>query len=269
VARGFERFSCEILELAAEHVAVVKPQVAFFEQYGVPGLQALQTVMRKARQLGLLVIADAKRGDIGTTAEAYAAGWLAGEDPEAAAWPADALTINPYLGGDTLEPFASLARDRGAGLYVLVRTSNPGAAEFQDRLTEGTRMYAAVASAVVRVSEKYRRDEDSYGDVGAVVGATWPEQLQELRALMPRVPLLVPGYGSQGGTSADAAGAFAEDGLGAVVNSSRGINFAWRRPGYQEQFGEGRWREAVAASIGEMIADLAENTAAGELKKRS
>ncbi|MFN5287925.1 MAG: orotidine-5'-phosphate decarboxylase [Planctomyces sp.] len=268
VARGFERFSCEILELAAEHVAVVKPQVAFFEQYGVPGLQALQTVMRKARELGLLVIADAKRGDIGTTAEAYAAGWLAGEDPEAAAWPADALTINPYLGGDTLEPFASLARDRGAGLYVLVRTSNPGAAEFQDRLTDGTRMYAAVASAVVRVSEKYLGDDEDYGDVGAVVGATWPEQLQELRALMPRVPLLVPGYGSQGGTSADAAGAFAADGLGAVVNSSRGINFAWRRPGYQERFGEGKWREAVAASIQEMIADLAENTAAGELRKQ-
>jgi orotidine-5'-phosphate decarboxylase len=129
-------------------------------------------------------------------------------------------------------------------------------------------MYAAVASAVVRVSEKYRGDDEDYGDVGAVVGATWPEQLQELRALMPRVPLLVPGYGSQGGTSADAAGAFAADGLGAVVNSSRGINFAWRRPGYQERFGEGKWREAVAASIQEMIADLAENTAAGELRKQ-
>lgn len=267
VARGFERFCCEILELAARHVAVVKPQVAFFEQYGVPGMQALQNVMRKARALGLLVIADAKRGDIGTTAEAYAAGWLAGEDPDAATWPADALTINPYLGGDTLEPFASLARDRRAGLYVLVRTSNPGAAEFQDRLTDGAPLYQAVAAAVVRVSEKYRQDGADYGDVGAVTGATWPQQLQELRSLMPRVSLLVPGYGSQGGTSADAAGAFHSDGLGAVVNSSRGINFAWRRPGYQERFGEAKWRDAVAESIQEMIADLAENTAAGALKQ--
>lgn len=266
IARGFERFSLEILEIAAPHVAVVKPQVAFFEQHGVAGMQALQTVMRAARKLGLLVIADAKRGDIGTTAEAYAAGWLAGADPDAAAWPADALTVNPYLGGDTLEPFASLAQQRGAGLYVLVRTSNPGAAEFQDRLTEGTSMYTAVALAVARAADKYRAEGEDYGSVGAVVGATWPQQLQELRALMPRVPLLVPGYGSQGGTSADAAAAFAADGLGAVVNSSRGINFAWRRPGYQEKFGEGKWREAVAESIQEMIADLAEHTAAGVLR---
>lgn len=267
IARGYEQFSCELLDIVAPHVAAVKPQVAFFEQHGIPGLQALHAVMTYARKLGLIVIADAKRGDIGTTAEAYAEGWLAGEDPDAAAWPADALTINPYLGTDSLEPFVNIAAKRGAGLYVLVRTSNKGAAEFQDRVAEGRPMYETVAQAVGRLSDSTRSDGDLYGCVGAVVGATWPQQLRQLRDVMPSVPLLVPGYGTQGGTSADAAAAFHENGLGAVVNSSRGINFAWRREPYASTFGEGRWREAVAESVHEMIRDLAANTPAGMLNQ--
>ena len=264
-AYAFEAFSKQLIDIVSPLVPAVKPQVAFFEQLGVPGFAALHSVMQYARQSGLIVIADAKRSDIGSTAEAYAEAWLAGEDSNAAAWPADALTINPYLGTDSLQPFVDLAPRRGAGLYVLVRTSNPGAAEFQHRVTDGQPLYATVADTVQRLSESTRDADQTFGCVGAVVGATWPTQLQELRQQMPAVPLLIPGYGAQGATSSDTAGAFNPDGLGALVNSSRGINFAWRRKPFSEQFGEGRWQDAVEAATREMISDLAMNTPAAAL----
>lgn len=264
-AYGFEAFSKQLIDVVSPLVPAIKPQVAFFEQLGVPGFQALHSVMQYARKAGLIVIADAKRGDIGTTAEAYADAWLAGEDPDSAAWPSDALTINPYLGTDSLEPFVRLASRRGAGLYVLVRTSNPGAAEFQDRVCDGQPLYCTVAATVQQLSESTKVSNQAFGCVGAVVGATWPTQLEELRRRMPAVPLLIPGYGAQGGTSADTAGAFNTDGLGAVVNSSRGINFAWQRKPYAEQYGEARWQDAVEAATRDMIADLAKNTPASAL----
>lgn len=266
MAKAFLEFSFELLNLVAPLVPAVKPQAAFFEQLGLPGLAALHAVMSAARKLGLIVIADAKRGDIGSTAEAYADGWLAGADPDAAAWPADALTINPWLGADSLQPFVDVAAKRGAGLYVLVRTSNPGAAQFQDRTSDGIPLYQTVADVVTQLSASTRIADDAWGSVGAVVGATWPAQLTSLRATMPGVPFLVPGYGAQGGTSADTAGAFTSDGFGAIVNSSRGINFAWRRKPFSEQFGEQRWQEAVVAAVHEMIADLATNTPAANLQ---
>ncbi|MFM7059494.1 MAG: orotidine-5'-phosphate decarboxylase [Planctomycetota bacterium] len=266
MAKAFLEFSFELLNLVAPLVPAVKPQVAFFEQLGLPGLAALQAVMSTARRLGLIVIADAKRGDIGSTAEAYADGWLAGNNPDAAAWPADALTINPWLGTDSLQPFVDMASRRGAGLYVLVRTSNPGAAQFQDRSSDGTALYQTVADVVTELNTTTRSTDDAWGSVGAVVGATWPAQLTALRAQMPHVPFLVPGYGAQGGTSADTAGAFTPDGLGALVNSSRGINFAWRRKPFAEQFGEQHWQDAVVAAVHEMIADLAANTPAASLQ---
>lgn len=264
-ARAFEVFSKELIDIVAPLVPAIKPQVAFFEQLGVSGFQALHSVMKYARQAGLMVIADAKRGDIGSTAEAYADAWLAGDDPNAAAWPADALTVNPYLGIDSLQPFVDLARRRGAGLYVLVRTSNPGAADFQDRICDGQPLFEIVARMIQQLSETTREADKAFGCVGAVVGATWPTQLQQLRNQMPAVPLLIPGYGAQGGTSSDTAGAFNSDGLGAVVNSSRGINFAWQRKPYSEQFGEARWQDAVAAATRDMIADLARHTPAGRI----
>ncbi|MEY3458302.1 MAG: orotidine-5-phosphate decarboxylase [Planctomycetota bacterium] len=266
MAKAFLEFSFELLQLVAPFVPAVKPQAAFFEQLGLPGLAALHAVMSTARKLGLIVIADAKRGDIGSTAEAYADGWLAGTDPDAAAWPADALTINPWLGADSLQPFVDIAARRGAGLYVLVRTSNPGAAQLQDRIADHTPLYQTAAALVGQLNEPTRPGGNGWGCVGAVVGATWPTQLTELRAQIPGVPFLVPGYGAQGGSSADTAGAFAADGLGALVNSSRGINFAWRRKPFSEQFGETHWRDAVVAAVHEMIADLAANTPAGKLK---
>ncbi|MEX0727197.1 MAG: orotidine-5'-phosphate decarboxylase [Planctomycetaceae bacterium] len=255
VATAFEEFCCRIIDVAAPLVPAVKPQAAFFEEWGPPGCIVLQRVMQHARRAGLLVICDAKRGDIGTTAEAYARGYIAGDDPQAAPWGADALTVNPYLGRDTLEPFIKGAHERGGGVYVLVRTSNPGAGSFQDRVTDGVPHYRYVAQVVEELSSSLRGDDD-YGCVGAVVGATYPAELAELRDVMPHVPLLVPGYGSQGGTAADVAAAFDAQGLGALVNNSRGINFAFRQEPYRSQFSPDEWELAVAAATQKMIAEL-------------
>jgi orotidine-5'-phosphate decarboxylase len=255
-AAAFEEFCVRIIDVVAPLVPAVKPQTAFFEEHGPDGCLALARVLRYARAQGLIAICDAKRGDIGSTAEAYARAYLAGEDPHAAPWAADALTVNPYLGSDTLEPFVQVARERGAGVYVLVRTSNPGARLFQDRSTNGETVYQAVAAAVEQFASQ-AVDNDGYGCVGAVVGATYPAELVELRRRMPHAPLLVPGYGSQGGTSADVAGAFDRHGLGAVVNNSRGINFAYRSGPFANQFPPQQWEAAVEAATKQMIADLA------------
>jgi orotidine-5'-phosphate decarboxylase len=255
-AAAFEEFSLRILDVVADLVPVVKPQAAFFEELGPAGMLALARVNRAARAKGLVVICDAKRGDIGTTAEAYARGYLAGADPEAAPWAADALTVNPYLGRDTLEPFLKVAKERGGGLYVLVRTSNPQSGTFQDPVTDGRTIYERVADLVEEWSAGLAGD-DGYGLVGAVVGATYPQELVALRARMPHVPILVPGYGAQGGTARDVAAAFDARGLGAVVNSSRGIIFAHSRPEFRERFGPDRWEDAVRLAVEEMRADLA------------
>ncbi|MEQ9408822.1 MAG: orotidine-5'-phosphate decarboxylase [Fuerstiella sp.] len=254
-ARGFEQFCREIIDIVAPLVAAVKPQVAFFEQLGPAGMTALQAVMQHARAAGLMVIADAKRGDIGSTAQAYADAWLAGEDPGRAPYPADALTVNAYLGTDTLQPFVDAAVERAAGIYVLVRTSNPGATAFQDRTENGLKLFETVADTVQSLNTRYW-PELSYGSIGAVVGATWPEELTALRSRMPGTPLLVPGYGSQGGSAADVAGAFDSDGHGALINSSRAINFAWRQAPYAESLAPEKWRDAIEAATRTMIADL-------------
>jgi orotidine-5'-phosphate decarboxylase len=255
-AAAFEEFCVRIIDVVAPLVPAVKPQAAFFEEHGPDGCLALNRVIRYARAQGLIVICDAKRGDIGTTAEAYARAYLAGEDPAAAPWGADALTVNPYLGRDTLEPFVKVATERGAGVYVLVRTSNPGAGTFQDRTSDGQTVYQTVADIVESLSST-TADADGFGCVGAVVGATYPTELVELRARMPHVPLLIPGYGSQGGTAADVMAAFRPDGLGALVNNSRGINFAYRSGPFAQEFGPRRWEAAVEAATKQMIADLA------------
>ena len=256
-ASAFEEFCFRIIDVVAPLVPAVKPQAAFFEELGPAGMAVLERVIRRAREAGLIVICDAKRGDIGSTAEAYARAYLAGEDPNAAVWAADALTVNPYLGRDTLEPFVQVAQERGAGIYVLVRTSNPEAGTFQDRQTEGVPVYRAVAD-VVEAFAASTANSTEFGPIGAVVGATYPAELAELRAAMPHAPLLVPGYGSQGAGAADVTAAFTKEGLGALVNNSRGINFAHERAPYAEQFGPERWEEAVLAATRQMIADLNE-----------
>jgi orotidine-5'-phosphate decarboxylase len=225
VAAAFEEFSLRVLDVVAPLVPVVKPQSAFFEMCGPAGMAALQRVLRRSHELGLLTILDAKRNDIASTAEAYADAAFAGvlfEGQRRPVWDADALTVNPYLGRDAVEPFLKSARRDGRGVFVLVRTSNPGAGQFQDLEADGRPVYRHVAEAVARWGAE-NAGACGLGDVGAVVGATHPAELVELRRLLPNVWFLIPGYGAQGGTAADAAGGFRSDGLGAVINSSRGI----------------------------------------------
>jgi orotidine-5'-phosphate decarboxylase len=263
-AWAFEVFCRRVIDIVAPWVPAVKPQTACFELCGSSGGDALCRVMQHARQAGLLVIADGKRGDIGISAEAYAEGWLAGEDPLAAPWPADALTVNPYLGPDTLRPFVETAEARGAGVYVLVRTSNPESGAVQELVGEGRSVAQHVAAEVQRLSEA-TLSGGPYGCVGAVVGATYPEELSQLRTLMPASPLLIPGYGAQGGAGRDTAAAFDEHGLGALVNNSRGVIYACERPEYRDRFRPGDWEQAIEAAVQDFIADLATATPAGRL----
>ena len=238
----------------ADLVPAVKPQSAFFEELGVPGMTTLSRIIAHARAAGLVVILDAKRGDIGSTAGAYARGLLGGADPPRPDM-ADALTVNPFLGPDTLDPFVAVARERGAGLYVLCKTSNPGSGAFQGVMQDGRSVTDRVAAEIERLAGE-AVGKSGYGCVGAVVGATYPAELAALRSAMPHAPLLVPGYGSQGGTAADVAGAFNASGAGALVNSSRAVNFAFGREPYASEFGPARWRAASAAAARAMVEDL-------------
>jgi orotidine-5'-phosphate decarboxylase len=217
-AAAFEAFGKRILELVEPFAGVVKPQSAFFEQYGPAGLAAQGAILRHAKAMGFVTILDAKRGDIASTATAYA------DAAFGPVWDADSLTINPYLGLDAVEPFLSAAKSAGRGVFVLVRTSNPGAGLFQNLVCDGKPVYRHVADAVVEWNDG-TVGECGLGDVGAVVGATHPRELAELRGVMPKVWFLVPGYGAQGGAAADVKAAYRPDGLGVVVNSSRGVTF--------------------------------------------
>jgi orotidine-5'-phosphate decarboxylase len=215
---AFGQFGRKVLELIRPFVGIVKPQSAFFELAGTPGFDALRMLLEEAKLLGYVTILDAKRGDIASTADAYA---QAAFGP---VWNADSLTINPYLGRDAVEPFLAAAKAARRGVFVLVRTSNPGAGLFQDLLCDGRPLYRHVADEVVKWNAGTIGSSD-LGDVGAVVGATHPRELAELRAVMPKLWLLVPGYGAQGATAADVKAAYLPTGLGAVVNSSRGVTF--------------------------------------------
>lgn len=251
VAAAFEAFSLRILDLVAQRVPVVKPQSAFFEACGPAGMGVLQRVIRRARDLGLIVILDSKRGDIASTATAYADAAFAGpliDGKRMPVWDADAVTVNPYLGRDAVEPFLASAHDAGRGVFVLVRTSNPGAGLFQDLEPGGRTVYRHVAAAVAEWNRP-SVGPSGLGDVGAVVGATHPAELAELRSALPQCWLLVPGYGAQGSTARDAAGAFRPDGLGAVVNSSRGITFPFHPD-------DPNWERAVSAATERAIQEL-------------
>lgn len=249
-AAAYLAFCRGVIDVVAPLVAAVKPQAAFFEQLGPAGMRALAEVIAHARQQGLLVVLDGKRNDIGTTAAAYAEGYLGAES----AWQADALTVSPYLGDDSLTPFVEVAERRAAGIYVLVKTSNPGGRKFQDLVAEGQTIYRHVAEHV-EGQARQTRGACGYGIVGAVVGATYPAQLEELRAAMPSTWFLVPGFGSQGGSAADVAPAFDSRGLGAIINNSRAIIFAHARREFAH-FGAARWQDAVAAATREMIDQL-------------
>ncbi len=259
LAHVFSTFCKGVIDVVAPLVPIVKPQLACFEALGPHGMMALAEVIAHAHAAGLLVLADGKRGDIGSTAEAYAAGWLAGP------WAADALTINPYLGLDSMEPFVTTAAHRGAGIFVLVKTSNPGSKDYQDLTSDGRTIYEHVASGVEALAARTAAG-GPYGAVGAVVGATWPKQLDDLRAAMPHAWILVPGFGRQGGRAADVRGAFHANGLGALVVSARDVIFAHSRPDMNHGLTDGQWQTAVERACRDMIDRLAADTPAAKLR---
>ncbi|MEM7164331.1 MAG: orotidine-5'-phosphate decarboxylase [Planctomycetota bacterium] len=231
-------FSRAVIDAVRNDVAAVKPQVAFFERFGWRGWRALQGCVEHAAKAGVPVILDAKRGDIGSTATAYADALL-GDRPETPGPYVDALTVNPYLGEDSLEPFLERAVAGGRGLFILARTSNPGAGDFQDRRSADEPLYLGVARAVTRWSRPYV-SASGYGPLGLVSGATYPEELAQIRAAAPHSFLLVPGLGAQGGKAEDLKAAFDQDGVGALPSSSRGVIYAYsQRP-------EVPWQEAIA-----------------------
>lgn len=255
IVQSVETFCLAIIDAVADLVPAVKPQAAFFEELGPPGMVALHKTVRYANQRGLLVIMDAKRGDIGTTAAAYANAYLGSGAPGSSAyspWGADALTINPYLGADTLEPFTQRCATSGSGVFVLVKTSNPGSSFFQDqRLEDGRTISEKIADYVESLSYSTRGDL-GYGDIGAVVGATYPKELQAMRQRMPSAWILIPGYGAQGGSAQDVKLGLDSRGLGAIVNSSRGIIFAYEQPKYQAT----QWTTSVRNATLDMIEAL-------------
>ncbi len=260
-AAALGAFGTEVVDLVAQRVPAVKFQAAYYEAYGPDGLAALHANAAHARSRGLIVLIDGKRNDIGSTAEAYARAYL-GPEP---AWDADALTVNPYLGSNGISPFVAAATAAGKGIFVLVRTSNPSAGEFQDLVADGRPLYRHVAEHLARWALPVRGGS-GYSLLGAVVGATYPAELAELRSALPGVLFLVPGYGSQGGTAADVAAAFDADGLGALVNNSRGLTFAYKKPELRARFGDD-WQAAIDHALSAMIADLATNTPAGRLQR--
>ena len=238
------RFCCGIVDAVAPYAVAVKPQLAFFEALGADGIRALEEVCAYARNAELLVVVDGKRGDIGSTARAYAAAYLEGEPPLG-----DALTVNAFLGRESLDPFLAACRRSGAGLFVLVKTSNPGGADVQDlTLSDGRKLWMQLASFVDDWSSELV-GENGLSSVGAVVGATFPREVGEARRLMPRSILLLPGIGEQGGTAADVARAFASGPASAIVSASRSVIYAYRA-------GSGDWRASAGAEAARLRGDV-------------
>lgn len=242
-------FCLEVIGAVAGVVPAVKPQIAHFERYGSAGVAMYEAVVSAAREAGLIVIGDVKRGDIGSTAAQYAAGHLGRADGP------DAITVNGYFGADGLAPFVEAARDRGKGLFVLVRTSNPSARQVQDFAdANGTTVFQHAAECVAEIgTAEGLLGHSGYSCVGAVVGATYPDEARLLRKAMPRQLFLVPGYGAQGATAADCAASFDESGRGAIVNASRSVIYAFQR----DEFAGMEWTAAVRAAAEAFAADIA------------
>ncbi len=236
-AHAILRFNRELIDAICDIVPAVKPQSAYYEMYGIPGIKVLHKTIQYAKQKGLYVITDAKRNDIGSTAAAYAAAYLGNtvvETQQIEAFSSDAVTVNPYLGTDGMQPFIEMCNEHQKSIFTLVKTSNPSSGELQDLLVEGEPIYSRVANLVDKWGQQ-SIGKYGYNNVGAVVGATYPEQAAMLRKQMPNTYFLVPGYGAQGGTADDVVPCFNADRLGAIVNSSRGIMCAYMKNGYDEK----------------------------------
>ena len=255
-AQAIWQFNKEIVDATWDLIPAVKPQIAMYEQFGLPGLAAFKKTVDYCHEKGLVVIGDIKRGDIGSTSEAYAVGHLGKVQVGSKAYygfDEDFVTVNPYLGSDGVKPFIKVCKEEKKGLFILVKTSNPSSGEFQDQLVNGRPLYELVGEKVARWGEEHMGEKYSY--IGAVVGATYPEMGKVLRKLMPKTFILVPGYGAQGGKGADLVHFFNEDGLGAIVNSSRGIIAAYKQEAYS-RFGEESFADASRQAVIDMTADI-------------
>ena len=248
----------EIVDKTYDLIPAVKPQIAMYEQFGIPGLAAFKKTVDYCKEKGLVVIGDIKRGDIGSTSAAYAVGHIGKVQVGSrsyAPFDEDFVTVNPYLGSDGVNPFIDVCKEEKKGLFILVKTSNPSSGEFQDQLIDGRPLYELVGEKVAQWGEGCMGDEYSY--IGAVVGATYPEMGKVLRKIMPKSYILVPGYGAQGGQGKDLVHFFNEDGLGAIVNSSRGIIAAYKQEKYA-RFGAENFGDASRAAVEDMIADISQ-----------
>lgn len=258
-AEAIWQYNKAIVDAIYELVPAVKPQIAMYEQFGLPGLSAFYKTVQYCKEKGLIVIGDIKRGDIGSTSEAYAVGHLGKVQVGSRSYygfDEDFVTVNPYLGSDGVNPFIKVCKEEKKGIFVLVKTSNPSSGEFQDRqiADAGNRpLYEVVGEQVAKWGETHMGDTYSY--VGAVVGATYPEMGKVLRKIMPKSYILVPGYGAQGGKGADLVHFFNEDGLGAIVNSSRGIIAAYQQEKYA-RFGAENFADASRAAVLDMKEDI-------------
>ena len=255
-AEAIWQYNKGIVDATCDLIPAVKPQIAMYEQFGIPGLIAYKKTVEYCKAKDLVVIGDIKRGDIGSTSAAYAVGHLGQVQvgsKKYAGFDEDFATVNPYLGSDGVKPFMDICKEEKKGIFVLVKTSNPSSGEFQDRVIDGRPLYELVGEKVAQWGDELVGDEYSY--VGAVVGATYPEMGKVLRKIMPKTFILVPGYGAQGGKGADLVHFFNEDGLGAIVNSSRGIIAAYKQEKYKE-FGAENYADASRAAVKDMIADI-------------
>ena len=255
-AEAIWQYNKAIVDAVYDLIPAVKPQIAMYEQFGVEGLIAYQKTVDYCHEKDLVVIGDVKRGDIGSTSAAYAVGHLGKVEVGSQKIPVfneDFATVNPYLGTDGIKPFVDICKEEKKGLFILVKTSNPSSGEFQDRMIDGKPLYEHVAEKVAAWGEELMGDAYSY--VGAVVGATYPEIGKVLRKVMPKSFILVPGYGAQGGKGADLVHYFNEDGLGAIVNSSRGIIAAYKQEKYA-QFGAEHFADASRQAVLDMIEDI-------------
>ncbi len=258
-AEAIWQFNKGIVDAVCDLVPAVKPQIAMYEQFGIPGLSAFAKTVSYCKEKGLLVIGDIKRGDIGSTSSAYAVGHLgkvAVGSKSYYGFDEDFVTVNPYLGSDGVKPFIDVCKEEKKGVFVLVKTSNPSSGEFQDRIIDGKPLYEHVGKMVDEWGKELMGDAYSY--VGAVVGATYPEMGKVLRDIMPKAYILVPGYGAQGGKGKDLTHFFNKDGLGAIVNSSRGIIAAYQSDAYKEKFAEENYADASRAAVLDMKEDIAQ-----------
>ena len=255
-AEAIWQFNKEIVDKTYDLIPAVKPQIAMYEQFGLPGLAAFKKTVDYCKEKGLVVIGDIKRGDIGSTSAAYAVGHIGKVKVGSktyAPFDEDFVTVNPYLGSDGVNPFLDVCKEEKKGIFVLVKTSNPSSGEFQDQKIDGRPLYELVGEKVAAWGSEVMGDEYSY--VGAVVGATYPEMGKVLRKVMPKAYILVPGYGAQGGKGKDLVHFFNEDGLGAIVNSSRGIIAAYKQEQFAK-FGAENFGDASRAAVETMVADI-------------